>query len=85
MSRPPVSAKPEPAEKPKEAAVKDPGPEVINPVVLSTLGDRVFVRINPKQTLLVSKGGSAPGLGVLRQVDAAGAHFDSRTVPLLEK
>jgi hypothetical protein len=81
--------RPAPARQEKEQpspreATKPAVPDVVevqNPRVLTVVGDLAYVRINPRQTVVVKVGAQLPGLGTLKSVDGAGATFDKQFVP----
>lgn len=51
-------------------------------VASSPTGDRVWVRIDDKRTVIVNKGQAAPGLGVFHGADGNKAQFDSGFLPI---
>lgn len=54
---------------------------VQDPKVLQVVGDKAFIRINPKQTIVVKKGQTVHGLGMLLDIAPAGASFENQFVP----
>lgn len=55
--------------------------EIQDPKVLTVAGSQVYVRVNPRQTLVVQVGGALPGLGTLKKIDKQGAQFEKQFVP----
>lgn len=90
--KPMVSERPkkQPAEKePKGTQVEDiatkqalPDQTTLSqPRVVATIDGVVYLRMNPRQTVLVRVGETVPGLGTLKKITDSGAQFSEKDVP----